>query len=264
MLPAVDAALIDGDHNWFTVHHGAGDAARRRPRRGHPPAAARPARRRLALRAPRPLLRRPSGSPQTSASPSPGGACCPDTESSSRREGSTPSSTTPWSKGGPRNGVRTALEDFAGEPRSAASLRDRPDLLRSRAGRRAGAARHPAGARGVARPSGEHRDASRADRAGGVHPTRRADPAPGIVHDAQRARGARRAPLPRSAQAGATRRTLFGGRAGHRPPGTVPRHDPHGGGRGRPLRLRRGSGAAARSSCAATWRRAGSLAPMSG
>ncbi len=56
-LPAMDAAIIDGDHNWYTVFHELQLLADTSRRDGAHAAAARAARRRLALRPARPLLR---------------------------------------------------------------------------------------------------------------------------------------------------------------------------------------------------------------
>ena len=68
-LPPADVALVDGDHNWYTVYHELrmladdGQEARRAAAGAGPP------RRRLALRPAGPLLRARSGSPRSSASP---------------------------------------------------------------------------------------------------------------------------------------------------------------------------------------------------
>ena len=77
-LPPMDAALIDGDHNWYTVYNELRLLARGRPGRGRAAAGADPPRRGLALRPARPLLRAPRRSPRSSASRGGGRACGPD------------------------------------------------------------------------------------------------------------------------------------------------------------------------------------------
>ena len=56
-LPAMDAAIIDGDHNWYTVLPRAAAPGRHQPPRRSTAAAAGAARRRLAVRPAGPLLR---------------------------------------------------------------------------------------------------------------------------------------------------------------------------------------------------------------
>ena len=56
-LPPVDAALIDGDHNYYTVSNELRLLAEGSRRGGRRAPAAHPARRRLAVRPPRPVLR---------------------------------------------------------------------------------------------------------------------------------------------------------------------------------------------------------------
>ena len=166
-LPAVDAALIDGDHNWFTVYHelrmlreaAAGAGA---------PAAADHARRLLALRPARPLLRARAGSRRSSASPTSGAGCGRGSCGSRGRPQPAPRQRA---RGGwPRNGVMTALDDFG---------RARPPVARGRAAAllRAGDRRRPGPARG--RPGARSAVLDRLESGGGplrAARARRVDP----------------------------------------------------------------------------------------
>ena len=95
----------------------------------------------LALRPPRPLLRRRSRSPRSTASPTPSGACIPGRRSCSSGGGLNPSLYNADRRGRARNGVMTGLEDFIAEHDRAAAPRGAAHLLRAGDRRRGGAAR---------------------------------------------------------------------------------------------------------------------------
>ena len=223
-LPPVDVALVDGDHNWFTVYHELkmlAEALGRLTRhfRYH-------ARRAVAVRPSRPLLRARGPRRVPPAVRDEGGSGPVRRSAADRR---------PESRAlqrGDRRGSAQRRHDRArrlhGRIRPAVAPARAPvyfglaivveeELLddRPRAGR-------------VVRPSREHRDASRTDRTGGVHPTRRADPASGGLLDDLRPRGARRAPLPRAARAGARRPRSRGWPAGRATEGPPRRDSPAG------------------------------------
>ena len=113
-LPPVDVALIDGDHNWFTVYHELRMLQRdRAPGRRSPPGA-RHARRRLAVRSPRPLLR-PRRVPEEFRQPYEMKGIRPGTKQVLPQGGLNPLHYNTVTEGGPRNGVMTALDDFVAE-----------------------------------------------------------------------------------------------------------------------------------------------------
>ena len=116
-LAAFDVALVDGDHNWYTVYNELRHArATPRATRGRAAAVADPARRRLAVRPPRPLLRARARSPRSSASRTTRRGMRPEREQllpQRRHEPCTLDNAV--DEGGPRNGVMTALDDFVAE-----------------------------------------------------------------------------------------------------------------------------------------------------
>ena len=127
--PPMDAALIDGDHNWYTVYHELKMLARDRARGRRAAAGAAPARRRLALRPPRPLLRaraHPRGVPPAVRR---SGACARRRRSCAATAASTPPCNA-VPRAVPRNGVMTALDDFIAEHDRPCAGRGPADLLR--------------------------------------------------------------------------------------------------------------------------------------
>ena len=114
-LPAVDAALVDGDHNWYTVYH------ELRFLRAAAEAAGRPLPLIVMHDVRWPYGRRdlyyepgpdPGGVPPAVCAPR---ACCPAGASCATREGMNPHLRNALEEGGPRNGVLTALDDFVAE-----------------------------------------------------------------------------------------------------------------------------------------------------
>ena len=163
MLPTlgpVDGALIDGDHNWYTVYNELRLIARGIAPGGCAAAGARPARRRLALRAARPLLRArddPRGVPPAlrpggdEAGHSQAGAQgWPQPHHEQRRDrGRAPQR---------RHDRARRLHRRARPPGAPGGP---ADLLRPGHRRRGRATRPPAGSRRGARPAGERRGTTR-------------------------------------------------------------------------------------------------------
>ena len=119
----MDAALIDGDHNWYTVYHELQAAGRGRPRRRRAAPGDDPARRAVALRPPRPLLlagQHPRGVPPDRTRPR---GMHPGKKKLLQGGGLNPQLHNAVEEGGPRNGVMTGLEDWMAEydGRSASS-----------------------------------------------------------------------------------------------------------------------------------------------
>ena len=117
-LPAVDAALVDGDHNWYTVYH--------ELRFLH--AAAQAAGRPLPLLVlhdvlwpygRRDLYYEPDRIPDDQRQPYARRGLLPGLSGLSDTEGLNPHLANAVEEGGPRNGVRTALEDFVAEHEGA-------------------------------------------------------------------------------------------------------------------------------------------------
>ena len=113
-LPPMDVALVDGDHNWYTVYHELKLLAEvARDARCAPPGPVAP-RCRMAVRATGSLLRRPSGPRGVPATVRARG----DAAGRKRLFPGSGLNPTMWNaelEGGPRNGVMTALDDFIAE-----------------------------------------------------------------------------------------------------------------------------------------------------
>ena len=176
-LPAVDAALVDGDHNWFTVYH------ELRFLREAAEAAGRPMPLLVMHDVGWPYGRRdlyyePDRIPDEYRQPYARRALLPGRRDLSDRGGMNPHLANAVEEGGPRNGVMTALDDFVAEYDGSLRvvllplyfglaivaaeelLTARPQLARS------------------ARPARERRGPLRADRARRVDPDRRAGAVP--------------------------------------------------------------------------------------
>ena len=113
-LPAVDAALVDGDHNWFTVYH------ELRLLRETAEAAGRPMPLLVMHDVCWPYGRRdlyyePSRIPDESRQPYARRGLLPGQRDLSDKGGMNPHLANAIQEGGPRNGVRTALDDFVAE-----------------------------------------------------------------------------------------------------------------------------------------------------
>ena len=111
-IEGVDVALIDGDHNWYTVLNEL-RLLRSVAEEVKPPVRRCPARHRLALRAPRPLLRprqHPRRPPQAVGAPG-----IVPVASSWLAEGINGHLANAASPSPPANGVLTAVEDFIAE-----------------------------------------------------------------------------------------------------------------------------------------------------
>jgi len=113
-LPAVDAALVDGDHNWFTVYHELRFLREAAERAGRP----------LPLivmhdvwwpYGRRDLYYEPSRIPDEGRQPYARRGLVPDRRDLADRGGINPHLANAVEEGGPRNGVRTALDDFVAE-----------------------------------------------------------------------------------------------------------------------------------------------------
>ena len=140
-LPPMDAALIDGDHNWYTVYNELKLLAATAREAGAPLPV-------LLLHdvgwpyGRRDLYYAPERIPEEFRQPyarrghaSRASASCADDG------GLNPTMCNAVEEGGPRNGVMTALDDFIAEHDRRCGRRRAPDLLRARDRRRGGAPR---------------------------------------------------------------------------------------------------------------------------
>ena len=139
-LPAVDAALVDGDHNWFTVYHELRMLREAAEARGAPDAAARHARRLAGRTAGATSTTSPSRIPDEFRQPYARRGLLPGRRDLRRQGGINPHLANAIEEGGPRNGVTDGTGRLRRRVRRLAARRAAAALLRPRDRRARGAA----------------------------------------------------------------------------------------------------------------------------